>query len=403
MRITAFLCAWIGAACTSPLAGDPYLDWRPLAADGARVGEAIVVVAQDDSGDLRGNDEEVLREGLRRLAASGGTLEIRPGRYLVRNGLRIPSGVTVRGTRRTVLAIPRPSLLTAPAPAGSRELRIGDSSEIVSGTYLEVLPPSAEGNWPAEVPLEERVVRVAEVRPGLLLLAGSLARDLPAGARVGCAPKMLQVDAAHDVTIEHLVLDGGRVEEIPMPGHHKRTAVWVTSHFSHEEGPQGEPSRNVLVRHCVLRNLYGRAVAMYNTVDSAVIGCRIRDVADEAIDFDHFTYRCRALGNEIRDAVFGITINDGSRNVVEYNRIRACETGIAIWWLSSIDPQGLNQENVLRHNFVEDSRPTAISLGRNCHRNVVRDNFIQGSLEVLEDTNEVAGNWNEEDVVAAER
>ena len=79
-----------------------------------------------------------------------------------------------------------------------------------------------------------------------------------------------------------------------------------------KDGPLQPPSQRVTVRHCVFRNIYGRGVALYNTTDSEIVGCLFRDVADEAIDFDHFTYRCRAVGNDIRRAVFGVTINDGS-------------------------------------------------------------------------------------------
>ena len=32
-------------------------------------------------------------------------------------------------------------------------------------------------------------------------------------------------------------------------------------------------------------------------------GCRFAHIADEAIDFDHYCFRCKAIGNSIEDAV----------------------------------------------------------------------------------------------------
>ena len=40
-------------------------------------------------------------------------------------------------------------------------------------------------------------------------------------------------------------------------------------------------------------------MALYSVTDSTMERCTIEDTVDEAIDFDHFTVRCRAEGNVI--------------------------------------------------------------------------------------------------------
>lgn len=351
-----------------------------------------LTVAQSAPADFVGADEVALQAALDRLGeAGGGTLLIAPGRYLIRNTLRVPANTRIEGTPRTVLALPRPARLLAPAPAGSRELWIDTPDDLAPGTWLELLP--AEADWPTGTPIADRVARVTTLTGQRIGLERSTSLDLPLGARVGVSQKMLWVNSVDDVVIERLTFDGGRVASIPMPGHQKRTAVWLSSHFTHAEGPKVDPVRNVTVQHCVFRNCYGRGVALYNVVESSVIGCSFEDIADEAIDFDHFTYRCSALGNSIERAVFGITINDGSDNQVRFNRIRACATGVTIWRLDSVIDEDVNRRNHVANNRFSACSEYAIHVLVGCHDNVIEDNFHEGRVEVVEPSNRVSGNW----------
>ena len=172
----------------------------------------------------------------------------------------------------------------------------------------------------------------------------------------------------------------------------RRTAIWITAPYSYEEGPKGEPASNITIRDCVIANCYGRAVAFYHVVDSTVTGCRISGLADEAINFDHFVLRCRAIENEIDGATIGVEMNDASDCEVLRNRIRNVAVGVRIWWYSRIKEKGINEGNLIQGNDIEGAARSAVSVGRNCFRNRVIENSVRGKIDVVESDNEIRGN-----------
>jgi hypothetical protein len=184
----------------------------------------------------------------------------------------------------------------------------------------------------------------------------------------------------------------GAQTAVVMPGHHLRSAIWFSARYSYDEGPIAPPSSNIAVRHCTIMNCYGRAVAFYHTTDSEVVGCRISAINDEAIDFDHFALRCRAIGNWIDGATIGLELNDASHCVVRHNTIQRVRIGAKIWWYSKFDPEGLNEHNVIEHNTIGPVEEKAIFIGRNCHNNRVAHNFLSGDVSVVEASNIVVAN-----------
>ena len=177
-----------------------------------------------------------------------------------------------------------------------------------------------------------------------------------------------------------------------MPGHVERCAIRAHGRYSYEEGPLGPPAEGLRIINCHIRNCYGRAVAWYSVVRSEVRGCLIEGVADEAIDFDHFCYYCNAVGNEVRDAVTGVTINDGSYCTVEYNRFTNCGVGVTVWWWRMCPQTDIDVENVIRHNFVFAPKGVGIHIGKRCFRNQVLANFVEGGIHVGEADNVVENN-----------
>lgn len=356
-------------------------------------GERVTLtVAQDGSGDFNGKDDEPIREALLKLRASGGTLQIEAGEYLVRRTILVPSGVTMRGSADTVLRLPSPVLTTRAAKLGSTELRVDDSSNFIAGTMIDILPPPghvAFADGKTEVLTLQRIVKVER---GRIHIADPLPIDVTKRCRVGYPNKILRLGPQGNVTIENLTFDGGLVSEIPMPGRHLRTAIWAAAPFSYQEGDKGAPASNISVSHCVFRNLYGPGVAFYHVVNGRVEGCRFENITDEAIDFDLFSQRCRAVGNEIRDAKWGIVLNDTAYCTVEFNRIYDCGKGIFVWWFKDTPRDGVNVFNTIQHNFVTGSAEAAIHLAKHCHKNLVVQNFVERPILVEEDSNRVEGN-----------
>ncbi len=76
----------------------------------------MIVVVQAGEGDFPGTDERADRSGDRQgRKAGGGTIQVGPGEYLVRRGIRLADGITIRGTPQTVLRLASPRVMQSPA------------------------------------------------------------------------------------------------------------------------------------------------------------------------------------------------------------------------------------------------------------------------------------------------
>ena len=349
-------------------------------------------VRREGAGEFSGDDDRPIQAALERLRGKGGTVVVGPGEYIVRRAIQVPAGSVLRGSQGTVLRMPSPSTCTESAAAGSKTLTLASVDGFVPDTWVQILPPAgaeffADGKTPS---LD--LARIGAIQEKRLVLVDPLALDVPRGSRVGYAHKILQVAQTGNVVIENLTLDGGALKDLPMSGHHQRCGIWAAARFSYGEERLGPPGEKVFVRHCVFRNFYGRGVAFYHMVDSAVEGCHFENIYDEAIDFDHFCERNRAAGNEIRNALWGIVLNDASRCTIEFNRISNCGKGIFCWWYERTPQERINEENVIRHNVVRACSELPIHLAKACHRNTVEQNFVEGEILVEEPDNVVQRN-----------
>lgn len=352
----------------------------------------ILTVRQAQPADLVGADDVVLKAACDRLRKAGGTLVIGPGRYVLRRSLVLPANILVRGEPGAILALPSPVLTATDAPAGARELVLAGAHEFAGDVLVQVLPPVGSEHFADEKKTPFLDLQAVErVQGQRLFLRQALAVDVPAGSRVGYPHKLLQTHKDGLATLEGLSFEGGRIEAIPMPGHHQRCAIWASSPFGYELERPGPPGRGVNVRHCRFSDFYGRAIALYYQADGVVEGCLFERIHDEAIDLDHFVEGYRVAGNEVRASRWGVVLNDASRNVVEYNRIEDVEIGIWSWRYEKVISPGVNEENVIRHNFVRAS-DKAIFLDRTCVRYRVEHNWVDGPIEVAEPENHVHGN-----------
>lgn len=351
-----------------------------------------LVLRQSGEADVVGDDDVALAAAFERLRAGGGTLVLGAGRYVVRRALFLPKDFVLRGEEGAVLALPAPVLSAETAPAGARELLVAGAHEFVGETRVQLLPPVGSEHFGDGQTKSLELQQIARVEGQKLVLAEALPFELPAGSRVGYPHKVLWVNKEGNATIEGLAFEGGRVAAIPMPGHSQRCAIWASAPFGFEEKRLGPPGRRVFVRRCRFSDWYGRGVAFYNHEDGAVEDCRFERISDEAIDLDHFVQNFRIARNEVHDVLWGIVLNDASRNLVEQNRIEGCDIGIWSWQYERTPRQGINEENVIRGNTVKGARQDAIRIDKGCVRYVIRDNTVEGAIVVVEADNEVGPN-----------
>ena len=359
----------------------------------AEVSGPTIVVAQDASGDFQGHDEKPIIAAIEKAGEVGGTVLIAAGRYLVRQRIRPVSNVTIKGTAQTVLKLPSPATVKAPASKGQRSVVLDDTAEFAANTSVEILPPAGKKHFPG-TETEVLVVKIVEITSDRLTLAEGLTCAVPERSRIGYANNLFEMRREQkNVRFENLTIDGGRKEGVPMPGHVQRCAILAHGAYSYEKGPSGPPLENLVVASCRIRNCYGRAVAFYSVVKSHVQDCLIEDIDDEGIDLDHFCYHCQATGNRINRSVIGICLNDASYCIVEDNRIADCSrSGIVIWWWYRCPMEGLNVENLIRNNSVHSPKQAGISVGKRCFRNRVLGNYVEGGIKVVEKDNVIEDN-----------
>jgi hypothetical protein len=345
--------------------------------------------ARDDA-DLVGDDDRVLLEALDRLR-QGGTLVLGAGRYTIRRALRLPPDLVLRGEDGATLVLPAPVLTAAAAAAGATRVELSDASGFRGESRVQILPPVGRETFADGLTRSLELQQIGQVEGDALVLLDPLVLDVPEGSRVGYPHKLMWVDQGGRTTIENLVFEGGLRPEIPMPGHSQRCAIWSAAPFGFGQERLAPPGHGLVVRHCLFRDWYGRPIAVYNQEDGLIEGNVFESVLDEAIDLDHFVERFRVVGNQVRGALWGIVMNDASRNVVEYNQLEDCDVGIIVWRYERTPPQGINEENVVRHNVIRGSR-IAIQVDADCHRNEVRANHYEGQLLIVEPTNLVVDN-----------
>ena len=351
-----------------------------------------ITFRQDGTGDFNGTDSAALQPALNSLIETGGTVTFGPGRYVIRANVFVPAGVTLRGCEGAVFALPSPVFVAEEAPAGATELLLTSVEDFAERTLVQLLPPIGEEFFADGETRDYRFTPIVRIEGNRLHLATPLEQTIPAKSRVGYSNKLFKTTPDGNAVFENMVFDGGRLADVPMPGHHLRTAVWISSPFRYGEGRTAPPAPRVTVRNCVFRDLYGRGVALYNAADCLVEGNVFERIDDEAIDFDHFCERNRAVGNDIRDVFWGIVLNDASDNVVEYNNVDGCLIGVWAWWYHEMPKEGWNLRNVVRHNTIRGATEAAIHFDRACLDNVVEHNLVEGPLVFKEERNTVRFN-----------
>lgn len=351
-----------------------------------------LTVRQSGEADLVGNDDLVIAQACDRLRASGGTLTLGPGRYVMRRSIVLPRQLVLRGEPGAVLALPAPTVTTAAAAAGTRELVVQGPHEFADRIRVQILPPLGTEFFADGVTKTLELVQVERTEGDTLHLKDPLLLDVPAGSRLGYPHKVLQIAKEGFVTIEGLIFQGGKRDDLPMPGHSQRCAIWASAPFGFELERLGPPGQGVEIRDCTFTDWYGRGVAFYNHESGVVERCTFERIADEAIDLDHYVQFFDVRHNTIRHAIWGIVLNDASRNTVEFNTIEDTDIGIWSWMYDKMPRLDLNQENVIRKNTILRARQAPIHIDKTCVRYVIEDNEVEGEIVVLEPENTVRGN-----------
>lgn len=316
------------------------------------------------------------------IKAGGGEVVIPPGVHLIEHGLRVKDAKKLRiiglDAEDTILKLPPVAYALATAvPAGATAIPVKAQRGFKPGMRLKIEADSEIDSF-TKKPKPYHLAIVKAVDQAAIQLDTPLKFPVPDGTMIRHedAPNLIEVRGdSEDIRIEKLTLDGGRTEgDPPLRGHAQLCAVFATGKYSYEKGPTGPKVKKLAISRCFIQNCHGRGVALYSVEAAEIDGCTIRDTADEAIDFDHFTVKSVATHNHIARSLIGVELNDANDCLVAGNEFRDCGTGINLWrWCKH---PGLNEGNLIVQNVFDHMHGNAIQIATGTKANTVAQNEI---------------------------
>ncbi len=290
------------------------------------------------SGDIVGSDNRALQAAVDYVASlGGGTVEIGPGDYLMRDSLHLRAHVTVRGTwNQTVLRKARSaaSALKVDGDYGEEQITVVSPAGFEVGDGVAVWDKNSGG-------FHTTVARITG-RDG-----NTFAISLPLNA------DCMVSDGAQAATVFPIIsgyhVEGARVEDLSI---------------------EGDKKQNVNLNGC-----RGGGIFLYRCHGAVVVRCTVRNYNGDGISFqqcnDVSIQRCLSEGN----GGLGIHPGSGSQRPV----VRQCtarnngEDGLFLCWRVK---QGLFEENTL-----EGNGRYGISIGHKDTDNLLRNNHVRGNHE----------------------
>ena len=323
--------------------------------------------------DLLGADNRALQAAVDYLAAlGGGTVEIGPGEYLMRDSLHLRPHITVRGTPgKTLLrkADGVESLLATDGDFGEEQITVADPKGFDVGCGVAVWSRRFGG-------FQVTVARIIGRNGSTLALDHPLNADCTVsdGAKAATVFPVVSGYDLEGVRIEQLVIEGNR-EHNPLMDGCRGGGIYLYRGFG------------TVIEHCTVRNYNGDGISFQQSNDVLVNNCTSENNAGLGLHPGSGSQRatvrrCAALHNGGDGLYLCWRVRHGlfEDNVLEGN----ARNGISIGHKDT--------DNLLRHNQVRNNAEEGVyfrdeSLALAGHRNRLEDNLIENNGQ----QNEVAG------------
>jgi parallel beta-helix repeat protein len=334
----------------------------PLAMHSRMEQRPRITVGQTDA-DLIGKDNRVLQAAVDYVAGlGGGTVEIGPGEYLMRDSLHLRSGVTVRGTAgKTVLrkADGVVSRLALDGDFGEQQITVADASGFEVGAGVAVWDDGSGG-------FHTTVARITGQSGNTFAIDKPLMADCMVGNNAK-AGTLFPVVSGYD-------LQGARVEDLVIDGNKGANA--------HLNGCRGAGiflyrAFGTSIQSCTVRDFNGDGISFQQSNDVEVIGCTAEGNASLGIHPGSGSQRpvvrrCVARGNGTDGLFLCWRVRHGlfEDNLLEDNG----RFGISI---GHKDSDNLLQKNRVRRNGSDGVHFREESFGMAPHRNTLRENVIE--------------------------
>ena len=174
----------------------------------------LVLTVGQTEGDLRGDDDKVIQAGIEYLyRLGGGTLEVLPGVYNLRNSIYLRPNVTLRGSGEETILRKAGSIVTdlvRDSDWFEYGFQVADTKGFVPGGGVMLRSKTGAGDWQYDV-LRATVTAIE----GDVIFLDRLTEDnfwLEKDATAATIFPLLTAEHVDDVVLEDIVLDGNRDE-----------------------------------------------------------------------------------------------------------------------------------------------------------------------------------------------
>jgi len=419
---------WIAGSSGYPASEDPssmtpdvpveFQTMRPI-----RSRQKILLTVGPGEADLRGQDDKAIQAAVDYVyRLGGGTVQLLPGTFTLRNAVYLRPGITLRGAGAETVLRKAPSVstpLVREADWYEYAVQVADATGFTVGCGLALSTTKEE--WPAL-----RLYTVTAIRGNVLYLDQRTEKDyfLADSARAQTIFSLLHGLSVADVTVEDLVLDGNAAQNDPLDGNYGGAVFmqycdrWtfrnVTAqnyngdafsfqvcddiHFEncqalHNTGlgfHPGSGSQRPVFRQCLSR---GNRIGLFwcwGVCDGVAEDCVFSENRQQGVNFGHrdtdnILRRCTIERNGEGGVLFRQEPNEyrtPDRNCIEDCLIRDNQgTGIDIQWKT--------KDLVIRRcrfqNTADGAQKVAIRISPEAERIVLEGNLFQNCPVEVED------------------
>lgn len=302
--------------------------------------ERLTITVGPDRADLVGTSDRAIQAACDYIARlGGGTVQLLPGTYTLRNAVWLPSGLRLRGSGpETILT--KPAVVSTPLSADSdwydQEITLQDASGFRIGDGI-VLVSKNPHNGSTTV-----IKRTLVARSGnRFKLDKGLRGNLWLSGEPTCSSlyPLLTSELTADVLIESLTLDGNKSNNTNLDGNHGG-CIFL------------QDCNRYTIRDVEARNYDGDGISFQICHDVIVENCHSHD-----------------------NTQLGLHPGSGSqRPLIRNNQLE--RNGLGLFWCWGV------KYGLAEHNRIRENRDYGISIGHNDTDNVMRDNEISGSGKV---------------------
>lgn len=317
-----------------------------------------------DAGDLQGNDNRVLQAAVEYVAAlGGGTVEIGPGEFLMRDSLHLRSGVHIQGQgARTILkkadALVLP--LAIDGDFGEQQITTTDHAEGFDVGHGLAMWVDGGGGF------HTTVARITGKKGNTYSIDKPLMTDcvISKNAKAGT---LFPVISGYDITgasVQGITIEGNKAQNAHLTGC-RGAGIFLYRGFG------------TLIQNCIVRNYNGDGISFQQSNDVSVIDCVSEGNTELGLHPGSGSQRptirsCTARNNGTDGLFLCWRVRHGlfEDNVLENNG----RFGISI---GHKDTDNLLQKNIVRLNHLNGVFFRDESLGMAGHRNRLIENVIE--------------------------